>query len=59
MAGDRVLVRGVLVDACGTEALLRPRKLGDGGGGGVLFQIRLDDEVRWLIVVVAGPRPRQ
>ena len=59
LTGDWVRVRGVLVDARWTEALLGPRELGDGGGGGVLFQMRLDNEVRGLVVVVAGTRPRQ
>ena len=59
LASGRVNVRGVLVHARWTEALLWPRELGDGGGGGVLLQMRLDDEVRGLVVVVAGTRPRQ
>ena len=59
LAGGGVLVGSVLVDACRTKALFGPRELGDGGGGRVLLQMRLDDEVRGLVVVVAGARPRQ
>ena len=37
LAGDRVLVRGVLVNARWTKALLWSSELGDGGSGGVLL----------------------
>jgi hypothetical protein len=59
LSGSRILVGRVLVHTSRTEPLLWSSKLCDGRVGRILFEVWFDDEMRGLIVVVAGTRARQ